>query len=247
MPHPSDQVALSAEFFTTAGGTLVDVSSLTITISNPALSAIVGPTSVGITHVSTGLYSYNWTVPASASAGGYTVLWSGNSGQVATTELVTVELATAGAWCSVGDVLLFTGKTVTDNQLAQASAALELHIGRTYEELVANPDGGAIKIGRRDRQWLKQACAYQAAWMLAQPDMYQRLDMEALASSGRPITLKDRGLVLAPLARRAIQRVSWLRSRSLHARTPFVDGQSPISPNAVAEANDAYEAWQAIA
>src|SRR5207253_1165061 len=119
----------------------------------------------------------------------------------------------------------------------------ELHIGRTYYELVSNPDGGSLKVGRRDREWLRRACAYQCAWMLAQPDMYQRLDMDALASTGRPITLKDRALVLAPLARRALQRVSWLRSRSLHIRTPFTDGLGPVSPNAVAESNDAYEAF----
>ena len=124
----------------------------------------------------------------------------------------------------------FTGKTVTDTQVAQASAALELHIGRTYYETVSNPDGGSLKVGRRDREWLRRACAYQAAWMLAQPDMYQRLDMDALASTGRPITLKDRALVLAPLARRALQRVSWLRSRSLQGPHPVHGRDRPGLP-----------------
>jgi hypothetical protein len=31
-------------------------------------------------------------------------------------------------------------------------------------------------------------------------------------------------LVLAPLAKKALNRVSWLRSRSLHVRAPFEDG-----------------------
>ena len=149
-------------------------------------------------------------------------------------------------WCTVADVLLFTGKTVTDAQLAQAAAALELHLGRTYYETVSNPDGGTVKVGRRDLEWIRRACAYQAGWMLAQPDMYQRLDMDALASTGRPITLKDRALVLAPLARRALQRVSWLRSRSLHIRSRFTDGLSELSPNAGAAAPDAFETFTSM-
>lgn len=245
MPYPGEQVVLTSEFFTGPGGPLTDVTGLTVTITSPTNTVEVATTGSGIVHATTGVYRYTWTIPAGAAAGDHLVLWSANSGAVTTVDTVTVS-STAGTWCTTDDVLLLTGKTVTDAQLAQASAALELHVGRTYFETVSNPDGGSVKVGRRDREWLKRACAYQAAWMLAQPDMYQRLDMDALASTGRPISLKDRALVLAPLARRALQRVSWLRSRSLHARTPFVDGMSPISPNAVAEANDAYEAWSPL-
>lgn len=245
MPYPGQQVTLTAEFLSSPDGSLVDATDLTITITDPDSNTEVATTSSGITHVSTGLYRFVWTIPANAVDGDHVVFWSGDSGSATATDLVTV-LAAADTWCTVDDVLLFTGKTVTDAQLAQASAALELHVGRTYFELVSNPDGGSLKVGRRDREWLRRACAYQAAWMLAQPDMYQRLDMDNLASTGRPLTLKDRALVLAPLARRALQRVSWLRSRSLHIRTPFTDGIGPVSPNAVAESNDAYEAFTAM-
>jgi hypothetical protein len=150
-------------------------------------------------------------------------------------------------WCTVADVLQLTGRTVDLPQVLQANAILELHLGRTYVELVATPDnGGHVKIGRRDLEWLRRACAYQCAWMTAQPDMYTRLDMDAVSATGRPIQLKDRALTLAPLARKAIERVSWLRSRSLHIRSPFQDGMGPISPNAAAEANDAYETWSSL-
>lgn len=243
--YPTDVVTLTAEFLSSPGGTLVDASDLTITITDPDGNVEVAATSAGIAHVSTGLYRYIWTIPANAPDGDHVVLWSGDSGTATATDLVNV-LAVADTWCTVDDVLLSTGKAVTDAQLAQASAAVELHIGRTYYELVSHPDGGSLKVGRRDREWLRRACAYQCAWMLAQPDMYQRLDMDAVASTGRPITLKDRALVLAPLARRALQRVSWLRSRSLHIRTPFTDGLGPVSPNAVSESNDAYESWSLI-
>lgn len=241
MPYyPTDTVTLTAEFLSAPGGPLVDATDLTITITDPDSAVEVPTTSGGIVHVSTGLYRYAWVIPANAATGDHLVLWSGDSGTVTATDLVTVEGAPV-TWCTIDDVALYTGLNVSDATLAQAAGILELHIGRTYFELVSNPDGGALKIGRRDRQWLRQACAYQAAWLTAQPDVFQRLDMDALASSGRPINLKDRGLTLAPLARKAIQRVSWLRSRSIHVRTPFTDGIGPVSPNMAAEANDFYE------
>lgn len=149
-------------------------------------------------------------------------------------------------WCVAADVLQLTGKTVTLSQVEMASAQIELHIGRTYFEMMSNPDNGQVKIGRRDLEWMRRACAYQCAWMLGQPDMYTRLDADAIGAAGRPINLKDRALVLAPLARKAISRVSWLRSRSLHARSPFQDGMGPISGNAASEANDAYESWSSM-
>jgi len=161
---------------------------------------------------------------------------------------VTIPVNPAGqtTWCTVADVLELTGITVDLPQVVQGNATLELHVGRTYFETMSNPDNGQVKIGRRDLEWMRRACAYQVAWQVAQPDMFQRLDMDMLASTGRPIQLKDRALVLAPLARKALGRVSWLRSRSLHTRSPFEDGMGPISPNAAAEVNDYYETWSAL-
>lgn len=161
---------------------------------------------------------------------------------------MTIPVNPAGqtTWCTVTDVLQLTGITVDLPQVIMANATLELHLGRTYTELMSNPDNGQVKIGRRDLEWLRRACAYQCAWMTAQPDMFTRLDADAIGTGGRPIQLKDRGLVLAPLARKAIDRCSWLRTRSVHIRSPFEDGMGPISPNATAEANDSYETWSSL-
>jgi len=51
------------------------------------------------------------------------------------------------------------------------------------------------RIGSRDQEWLKRAVCYQAAWIHG------------------PNSLR-----LAPYAEWALNRVSWLRSRSLHVR-----------------------------
>lgn len=130
---------------------------------------------------------------------------------------------TQTAWATTDDVLSLTGSTVTDAQLAQANAVLELHSGRLYVDAVT-------RTGTRDIEWMRRACAYQAAWMLSQPDMFGRIDISQVAQEGRAVGLKDHALVMAPLAKRALARVSWLKSRSLHARAPFEDGLGSAGP-----------------
>jgi hypothetical protein len=130
---------------------------------------------------------------------------------------------TQTTWATAADVLSLTGATVTDSQLTQANAALELHAGRLYTD-------AAARTGTRDIEWMRRACAYQAAWMPSQPDMFSRLDITSTGNAaGSGVALKDHALVLAPLARKALARVSWLRSRSLHVRSAFQDGLGPLS------------------
>ena len=63
------------------GGPLADLTGTpTITILRLSDSTVVlGPTAVGVTHVSTGVYTYNWGAP-SMVAGEYLVTWDGFSG-----------------------------------------------------------------------------------------------------------------------------------------------------------------------
>lgn len=124
---------------------------------------------------------------------------------------------TQTTWATASDVVSLTGQGVTQTQLEQANGVIELHAGKIYTL-------AAVNTGTRDAEWMRRACAYQAAWMLSQPDMFARLDLNALTQEGRAVGLKEHALVLAPLAKRALNRVSWLRSRSLHVRAPFVDG-----------------------
>jgi hypothetical protein len=128
---------------------------------------------------------------------------------------------TQTTWATVDDVISLTGADVSSTQLARANAAIELHTGRLYTD-------AATRTGTRDLEWMRRACAYQAAWMLSQPDMFARLDLSAVTQEGRAVGLKEHALVLAPLAKRALARVSWLRSRSLHVRSPFEDSLGPV-------------------
>ena len=142
---------------------------------------------------------------------------------------------TQTTWATAADVTSLTGATVTDPQLTQANAAIELHAGRLYTDAVS-------RTGTRDVEWMRRACAYQAAWMLAQPDMFTRLEMQAISATGRPVPIIASALTLAPLARRALNRVSWFRSRSLHVRSPFEDGLGPLS-TAIVDYDDDGEGW----
>lgn len=127
-------------------------------------------------------------------------------------------------WATTADVLSLTGVTITQTQLDQANALIELHSGRVYTLSTLTNPNGVTNTGARDIEWMRRACVYQAVWMLSQPDMFSRLEVQAVASKGRPIPLVPSALVLAPLAKRALDRVSWRKSRSLHIRSPFDDG-----------------------
>lgn len=142
---------------------------------------------------------------------------------------------TQTAWATIADVSSVTGATVSQSQLDQANAVIELHAGKIYTLASANT-------GTRDTEWMRRACCYQAAWMLAQPDMFQRIDMSQMTQESRAVGLKDHALVMAPLAKRALARVSWLRSRSLHVRSPYVDGLGPIS-GAIVDYDDDDGGW----
>lgn len=144
------------------------------------------------------------------------------------------------SWAQADDVLAVTGETVTDAQVLRAQAIIDMFTARVYSTNLQS------RIGTRDQYWLKLAVVFQAAWMLSQPDLYSRLDFATIAAGSRPVELKGDTLRIAPLAAKALKRVSWLRSRSLHVRSPFTDGLSAISSDPDSAGNDAYEEWSPL-
>lgn len=143
---------------------------------------------------------------------------------------------TQTTWATTADVTTITGATVTDVQLGQANAVIETLTARLYSI-------SATKIGVRDAEWLKRAVAYQSVWMIAQPDYFQRLEVTNIVEGRKSVGMKELSLILGPMARMNLKRCSWLRSRSLHVRTPFQDGMGPVSSDPDSGANDAYEMW----
>lgn len=233
---------LTVEFLDHPQGQPVDPSAISLSILQNS-TTIAGPWTYPGTIVRDliGLFHYDWSVPADLALGAYTASWTAtvNSTQrtgyesfniVAGFDVIT---GNPDGWATIADVSNLTGSVVTDAQLSQANAVIELHSGRVYSLAHANT-------GARDLEWMRRACAYQAAWMLSQPDMFSRMD---ITSVGSGVGLKEKGLVLAPLAKQALNRVSWLKSRSLHVRSPFQDGAGPSwGQNAAGQVID-YDDW----
>lgn len=150
---------------------------------------------------------------------------------------------TQTTWATTADVLTFTGTEVTEQQLAQAAATIDLHAKRTYDDVT--------RVGSRDRYWLKLAVVYQAAWLTAQPDAFQRMAIDSLGQAslggGRGTTKFEPGaMLLGPYAKKALKCVSWLKSRSLHVQSPFTDGFGVLGVDPLSSAVDSLYPWDPI-
>lgn len=140
------------------------------------------------------------------------------------------------AWCDAETALAVTGVEVTDAQLGTAQAAIEVMSGRTY--------GDTDRIRPRDLYWLQRAVAYQAVWAALQPGLEARMDLTSTTQDSVSASLTGDAVVLAPMAARALNRLSWRRSRTVHIRSPFVDGSGPwLGANPLLESNDDLERW----
>lgn len=138
------------------------------------------------------------------------------------------------AWATAQDVIDTTGVTVTDQQLAQAQASIEVFTNRIYAD--------TARIRTRDLHWLGQAVAYQAAWVAGQFGLETRLDATQIQQDQVSTTLTGDGLVLAPMAARSLRRVSWMRSRTVHIRSA-VEGAGPLTGNALSDGIDDSLVW----
>lgn len=138
------------------------------------------------------------------------------------------------AWATVQQVLATTGATVTAAQLAQAQDDIEIFTNRIY----ADTD----RIRTRDLYWLGRAVARQAAWIAGQFGLETRLDATQIQQDQVSSTLTGDGLVLAPMAARALRRVSWMRSRTAHIRSA-VEGAGPLVGDPLSDASDDSFVW----
>lgn len=138
------------------------------------------------------------------------------------------------AWATPQQVIDITGVSVTDQQLTQAQAAIEMFSNRIYAD--------TARIRARDLYWLRLAVAYQTAWAKGQYDLHTRLDANQVQQDGVVANLNDTAMSLGPEAKKALQRCSWMRSRTIHVRAPFVDGQRGYA-NVLADAADEQFPW----
>jgi hypothetical protein len=230
------------EFLDQPGGTATDPSAISLSFLDDDGDVVAGPFTAP-TRVSQGLYAYTWEIPAEQALGDYSAAWTATiNGSTSIgyeafeiTEGSSVVPGPVLSWASVADVSALTGVTVDTTVLMQAQGIVDLFAGRTY--------AAVTRTGTRDAEWLKRAVAYQAAWILQQPDLFARLDFTSVTSVNGSSSITESALTLAPLARMALKKASWLKSRSLHVRAPFQDGPGPLGSDPLAAANDSYLPW----
>lgn len=87
----------------------------------------------------------------------------------------------------------------------------------------------------RDRELLRRAVAYQAAWHSEQSDAFTRSEVNAISQDGESITPDANTFTLAPWARRALRRLSWRGTRSVRVRgqNERRSGSSPYDDDAL--------------
>ena len=112
------------------------------------------------------------------------------------------------AWVTAVQALDLIGVTVTDADIARAQPIIELFSGTSP---AADDDQTA-----RTLRTLAYATAYQAVWMATQIDTEARVDVSQISQDGVSMQmLDDDSQLLAPMAKRWLNRLPWRRSRSV--------------------------------
>lgn len=112
------------------------------------------------------------------------------------------------------EVLKLTGATVDAEAIEAATTIIELYVGRDPEVWP--------KLRERDQRHLKLAVIYQAGWLAHHPEAYSMMDVESFSQLDQSASPRDSAaLTLAPLAKRALKRLSWKGIRSVPITTAF--------------------------
>lgn len=213
-------VTLLSQWYEYAGGPAVDLlTTPTVRITRLSDSAVIlAPTTVGVTHPAAGVYTYSWTAEPDAQLGDHLVVWNGTdaaSGAVSANEVLTV---TSGGgltetWATPQEASNITGQSLTQSQLNVAYHVVELYAGVIVDARAA--------LTNRDLRLLKKGEAYQAAWMAGQIGLMDRSDADLVSQDGLQYSKGDQDMhILGPLAKKALMKLSWARTRTWDPLTP---------------------------
>lgn len=129
-------------------------------------------------------------------------------------------------WATTSDVTTYTGFNATAAQVEQAQAVIEMFADTTTDA----SDAG--NISPKNLRLLKLAVAYQATWITQHPDAFTNIDLTNFNQDQVSGTLAHaNALILAPLAKRCIDRLSWKRIRPLRIGRMAGGGQIPRTMN----------------
>lgn len=115
------------------------------------------------------------------------------------------------AWATVGETLTYTKITVDEGDIEAAQFMIEI-----FTDVTEDAD---VNISSKNLRLLKMAVAYQAAWISDHPDIFTHVDVSTMLQDGIQFTNAHANAgVLAPMAKRAIDRLSWRRNRSIRIK-----------------------------
>ena len=140
-------------------------------------------------------------------------------------------------WATTDDVAALTGRTVSESDVTIAIGVIELTNGGRMAAL--DPDW----VSGRVQDWLRRAVAYQAAFMVAHPDYFERMDLKSLSQDGVSAVFKGDSITIAPLARRCLNKLPWRGTRTITPsinrtsdRAGYRDSNAPDLPDVAAPA-----------
>ena len=132
-------------------------------------------------------------------------------------------------WTDPAAVLAATGVTVTTNQITQANGIIDIYSNITT--------AASANLTPRDRRLLASATNYQAAWMARQVDVFTRTEVESATQDGVSFSpAHEDALMLAPLAKRCLDRLSWRKPRSVRVIPTDQFGNPALNPIVATEA-----------
>lgn len=109
-------------------------------------------------------------------------------------------------WATAEDVFDLTGREASPESLAAAQTMIELFSGTTT---IASDDG---MVSSKNLRLLMQATAWQAVWLDVHPDALEAMDVTGISQDGLNATYANANAhILAPLATRCLNRLSWKR------------------------------------
>lgn len=167
-----------------------DATGVTFEILDANLVPVLGPTPYGISHPSTGVYLYAWPVPVGEAAGAFTARFAATFGSTVSVsdQPFNVGAPGGGAWCTVADVLAYTGYTVPQINVTTAQGSIEALLHRVWRPADA---------AKRDFYWLSRATAWQAAYHADHPELLTMMDVQSISQDGLSITFKQSSTPLA--------------------------------------------------
>ncbi len=141
------------------------------------------------------------------------------------------------SWATLADVEAITGATVDVAQLAQAQSVIDIYANR-------GDDLDTDSIRPRDQRSLKQAVAWQAAWIAGQAGYETRSAFRELDQDGLRVRAASASeVMLAPLAARVLKNLSWKGSRTVHMSSRTRPLAHPDLIDYTDDSSDVRQSW----